>query len=572
VRILALCVAASIAALAAPAASAQSPSGVLDFRRVLDLSRGPYIEGSVAFLRVRDAAGRVVLDESSGRVRWRVRRRLPAGRYRLTSFERPCSGNCSVLDPPAERCSRRITIIAHGRTGVRATVRPGRGCRLRVKARAALFPAPERVRAARRFLAQRAGTVAWALIDSHGRIHGLAAGRTFISASLVKAMLLVAYLRQIGSRVPTTEERALLGPMITRSDNELATAVFARVGDAGLRTVAARAGMRRFSVSGYWSGAHFSAADQARFFRVFDRLTPPRSRGYARTLLSSIVAWHRWGFSRFSLAAGFDTFFKGGWRSTGLGRLVHEAALFERGPLRVSMALLSDGNPSHDYGTATLRGVASRIFRVTAGGSRPRAPAAPGWSAPGTAAVSGLVEVQRSAPGIRVELAYATRDNLTGRRLPGYCENRAFLLPHAARSLARVQRHLRRGGLGLLVRDAYRPARASRALVRWAERSGRGDLVGTYIARRSRHNTGSAVDLTLVRADSGRPLEMGTGYDDLSSRAHTRNASGRALRNRLLLARAMERFGFVPYWREWWHFEHRHSGSRYLDEPIGCRS
>ncbi len=554
-RVLALCVAASIAAMAAPVASAQSPSGVLDFRRVLDLSRGPYIEGSVAFLRVRDAAGRVVLDENSGRVRWRVRRRLPAGRYRLTSFERPCSGNCSVLDPPAERCSRRITIIAHGRTGVRATVRPGRGCRMRVKARAALFPPPERVRAARRFLAHRAGAVAWALIDSHGRIHGLAPRRTFISASLVKAMLLVAYLRQIGNRAPTTEERALLGPMITRSDNELATAVFARVGDTGLRTVAARAGMRRFSVSGYWSGAHFSAADQARFFRVFDRLTPLPSRGYARTLLSSIVAWQRWGFSRFSLAAGFDTFFKGGWRSTELGRLVHEAALFERGPLRVSMALLSDGNPSHDYGTATLRGVASRIFRV-----------------PAAAAVSGLVEVQRSAPGIRVDLAYATRDNLTGRRLPGYCENRAFLLPHAARSLARVQRHLRRRGLGLLVRDAYRPARASRALVRWAERSGRGDLVGTYIARRSRHNTGSAIDLTLVRADGGRTLEMGTGYDDLSSRAHTRNASGRALRNRLLLARAMERFGFVPYWREWWHFEHRHSGSRYLDEPIGCRS
>ena len=122
------------------------------------------------------------------------------------------------------------------------------------------------------------------------------------------------------------------------------------------------------------------------------------------------------------------------------------------------------------------------------------------------------------------------------------------------------------------MRDAYRPARASRALVRWAERSGRAELVGTYIARRSRHNTGSAVDLTLVRADSGRPLEMGTGYDDLSSRAHTGNARGRALRNRLILARAMQRFGFNPYWREWWHFEHARGGSRYLDEPIGCRS
>ena len=63
---------------------------------------------------------------------------------------------------------------------------------------------------------------------------------------------------------------------------------------------------------------------------------------------------------------------------------------------------------------------------------------------------------------------------------------------------------------------------------------------------------------------------MGTGYDDLCPRAHTRNASGRALRNRLMLERAMERFGFNPYWREWWHFEHRVIGAHYLDLPLGC--
>jgi zinc D-Ala-D-Ala dipeptidase len=120
------------------------------------------------------------------------------------------------------------------------------------------------------------------------------------------------------------------------------------------------------------------------------------------------------------------------------------------------------------------------------------------------------------------------------------------------------------------VLDAYRPARASRALVRWAQRSGRGDLVGTYIARRSRHNTGSAVDLTLVRRSDGKRLRMGSGYDDLSARAHTLNATGRALRNRLTLEAAMERFGFTGYWREWWHFEHRVTGARYLDLSLGC--
>jgi len=183
---------------------------------------------------------------------------------------------------------------------------------------------------------------------------------------------------------------------------------------------------------------------------------------------------------------------------------------------------------------------------------------------------AGLVDVHRHAPGIRVELVYRTKANITGRRLPGYCRDWGLLLSPAARDLARVQRHLRRRGLGLLIEDAYRPARASLALVRWAQSIGRGDLVGTYIARRSRHNTGSAVDLTLVRASDGKRLRMGTGYDALGPAAHTRNASGRVLRNRLALEGAMERFGFAGYWREWWHFEHRITGPRYLDLPLGC--
>ena len=96
---------------------------------------------------------------------------------------------------------------------------------------------------------------------------------------------------------------------------------------------------------------------------MIDKLVPPRSRAYARQLLSSIVSYQRWGFSRFSLRRGWHTFFKGGWRPTGRGSLVHEAALFERRGRRFSLAVLTDGNPSHDYGTETLRGVARRIFR-----------------------------------------------------------------------------------------------------------------------------------------------------------------------------------------------------------------
>jgi D-alanyl-D-alanine dipeptidase len=135
-------------------------------------------------------------------------------------------------------------------------------------------------------------------------------------------------------------------------------------------------------------------------------------------------------------------------------------------------------------------------------------------------------------------------------------------------AIASTGRHLRRKGLGLLILDAYRPVRATEALVRWAERTGRGDAVGTYIARRSRHNTGSAVDITLVRFRDGKRLRMGGFAFGPSS--HTYNASGRILRNRLTLKSAMERFGFSAYLNEWWHFEHRIRPNRYLDLTLGC--
>ena len=191
--------------------------------------------------------------------------------------------------------------------------------------------------------------------------------------------------------------------------------------------------------------------------------------------------------------------------------------------------------------------------------------------APATAlaAPSGLVDVRSGDATIRVEVRYAGPDNFTGRRLPGYRAPRALLLPRAARALGRVQRRLRREGLGLKVYDAYRPARASRAMVRWARRVGRPELVtGGYIAQRSNHNLATTVDLTLVRLRGGRELDMGTPFDAFTRRSATRAARGAALRNRLRLRRAMQHEGFVNYAREWWHYDSRVPGPRRLDLPI----
>ena len=181
-----------------------------------------------------------------------------------------------------------------------------------------------------------------------------------------------------------------------------------------------------------------------------------------------------------------------------------------------------------------------------------------------------LVSVKRFAPAIAVDLRYATADNFTGRRLPGYCEQRALLRRRPGRALARVQERLERDGYGLKVYDAYRPARASRAMVRWARRTGNEHLLNGYIAARSRHNLGAAVDLTLVRLSTGRELDMGTRYDAFTTRSHTTNARGRALRNRLRLRDAMASAGWANYHREWWHYDFPAPNARRLDVTIGC--
>src|SRR5204862_3796133 len=175
--------------------------------------------------------------------------------------------------------------------------------------------------------------------------------------------------------------------------------------------------------------------------------------------------------------------------------------------------------------------------------------------APDAVADTLLMDVKALDSSIVVDLRYATTNNFTGAPLPGYLGNRAFLRREAAAALARVQRDLRPQGLGLKIFDAYRPVRATLAMVDWTERVHRPDLLKEgYIASRSRHNLGLAVDLTLIDLVSGRELEMGTPFDTFSPAAHTANAMGQAAANRQRLKAAMEREGFTNYDQEWWHY------------------
>jgi D-alanyl-D-alanine dipeptidase len=189
--------------------------------------------------------------------------------------------------------------------------------------------------------------------------------------------------------------------------------------------------------------------------------------------------------------------------------------------------------------------------------------------APDAVADTLLVDVRSLDSTIVVDLRYATSNNFTGAPLPGYSANRAYLRREAASALARVQRALVGGRLGIKVFDAYRPVRATLAMVDWTERAGRPDLLRDgYIASRSRHNLGLAIDLTLIDIAAGRELEMGTAFDTFSAAAHTANASGETANNRQKLKAAMEREGFVNYDQEWWHFSFNVPDALRFDRPI----
>jgi hypothetical protein len=205
----------------------------------------------------------------------------------------------------------------------------------------------------------RDGTVAFAVRTQRGTA-GAGLDRAFTSASITKAMLLAAYLRQpaVRSRALQPSDRNLLTPMIRWSSNEDASRVNHLLGPGALERLARRAGMTSFStLPECWSCSRITARDQSRFFLAVDRLLPRRHRAYGMGLLGRVVPRQRWGVALVA-PKGWRLYFKGGWT----GSVDHQVALLVRGHRRVSVAVLTSGSPSHAYATETLRGVFGRLL------------------------------------------------------------------------------------------------------------------------------------------------------------------------------------------------------------------
>jgi hypothetical protein len=226
------------------------------------------------------------------------------------------------------------------------------------------YPWKSRIASAREFAQHRIGKVSFAIVGEHGNLRGYKPKRRFHSASVVKAMLMVSYLRRpsVRHRDLRSSDKALLGPMIRRSDNATATAVYNVVGNRGLRRLARAARMHDFQPHVVWGLTEIAAADMAPFMFHLRRFIPSRHRHYAFHLLSHIVSYQRWGVPP-AKPPGWRVFFKGGFIPAAGGWRINQVALLRRGSRRLGLAVLSQGNPSLEYGAKTVQGVTARLLR-----------------------------------------------------------------------------------------------------------------------------------------------------------------------------------------------------------------
>lgn len=225
------------------------------------------------------------------------------------------------------------------------------------------FPWAKRVAAAKGWADDRAGRISFAVVDESGRLRGSHTDRVHNSASVVKVMFMVALLRERGVRhdALTDGERALLEPMIRRSDNQAATAIYNRVGESALYRLAKDAGLDHFSTQPTWGLTTITAGSQARFFSRLRTYIPKRHRAYAMRLLTQIVPSQRWGIPPVA-PRGWRLHFKGGWSGAPSWR-VNQVMLLRNSPRRFSVAVLTREQPSMTYGTESIEGVARRLLR-----------------------------------------------------------------------------------------------------------------------------------------------------------------------------------------------------------------
>jgi D-alanyl-D-alanine dipeptidase len=189
----------------------------------------------------------------------------------------------------------------------------------------------------------------------------------------------------------------------------------------------------------------------------------------------------------------------------------------------------------------------------------------PGFAQPAIHALSSSHEdfIDIAAyPNVRIDKRYASTNNFC-REILDTNKFSCSLHPVAARKFLNATKILgdEEPGWKFVIYDAFRPLSVQKKLYMHVK----GTPKAHYIAYPTYgiHCYGFAIDLSLLD-DEGKPLDMGTDFDNFSELAEpkyeikfmqTGKLTKEQYANRLLLRSIMKRAGFHQLQREWWHYE-----------------
>ena len=162
-----------------------------------------------------------------------------------------------------------------------------------------------------------------------------------------------------------------------------------------------------------------------------------------------------------------------------------------------------------------------------------------------------LIPITPESHDVALDLKYAGPDNFTGQ--PVYSRAACYLHRDAEALFCRAIELARLQGWQFLVFDAFRPSEAQFKL--WDHTPDPDFLADPN--RGSPHSRGVAIDLTLIDAQSGQTLEMGTPFDAFTPLSHhgNRDITPSAQENRYRLLGLMTAAGWDCYLKEWWHYQ-----------------
>jgi beta-lactamase class A len=212
------------------------------------------------------------------------------------------------------------------------------------------------------------------------------------SASVVKVTILSALLRKLQEqhRGLTAQQQRLATAMITVSDNNAASALWAQTGRPSLQRFLNLAGMRETQLGpdGFWGLTQITAHDEMTLLRRLtgkNTVLSTASRSYVLNLMARVIPAQRWGVPA-GAPANLTVHVKNGWLPQPThGWRIHSIGSFSGHGRDYMIVVLTWNNPTMTYGVNTVQAVAEVINRALNPGATSVIPPTrpyPSWGTP----------------------------------------------------------------------------------------------------------------------------------------------------------------------------------------------